>query len=134
MPPLYPVIFARPCRIVRAPAELFEIVRDGGGNELPTAGSGSSNRIELPALAFSKPSYVAVVLEGRAVSAPAGVGRGPSSEVIRSEGTRSWITRHQQSLADEPTLMQRGWIPPPTVSFLALVYGELPLRSSSSDK
>ena len=72
--PLYSLIFARPCRIVRAPAELFEIVRDGGGNELPTAGSGSSNRIELPALAFSKPSYVGVLLEGRAVSAPAGGG------------------------------------------------------------
>ena len=71
---LYPLIFDGPCRIVRAPAELFEIVRDGGGNELPTAGSGSSNRIELPALAFSKPSYVGVLLEGRAVSAPAGGG------------------------------------------------------------
>ena len=118
---------------MRAPAELFEIVRDGGGNELPTAGAGSSNRTEWPLLAFSKPSYIAVPVEGRAVSAPAGVGRGPSSEVIRSEGTRSWITRHQQSLADELTLMQRGWIPPPTVSFLALVYGEVHVRSPPID-
>jgi hypothetical protein len=133
LPPLYLVIFAGPCRIVRAPAELFEIVRDGGGNELPTAGAGSSNRTEWPLLAFSKPSYTAVPVEGRAVSAPAGVGRGPSSEVIRSEGTRSWITRHQQSLADELTLMQRGWIPPPTVSFLALVYGEVHVRSPPID-
>lgn len=100
---------------------------------MQTAGSSSSNRIELPALAFSKPSYVVVLLEGRTVSAPAGVGKGPSSEVIRSEGARSWITRHQQPLADELALMQRRWTPPPNVSFLALVYGEVPLRSPPSN-
>ena len=41
-----------------------------------TAGAGSSNPTELPALGFADPESVAVSQEGRAVSAPPGGGAG----------------------------------------------------------